>query len=75
MDDETEDLEDRDVEHVVVAVRRNQHEDAEVVSRGGVGICSGCIRSNVCSCVVVDVFRQGKGSVIAQEVSPWKVRW
>ena len=65
MDDEVEDLEDRDVECVVVAVRRNQHEDAEVVSRDGVGSCSGCIRSNVCSCVVVDVFPQGEGSVIA----------
>ena len=65
MDDKVEDLEDRDIERVAVAVRRNQHEDIEVVSEGGVGSCSGCIRSDVCSGVVVNVFPQGEGSVIA----------
>ena len=65
MDDEVEDLEDRDVERIVVVVRRNQHEDVGVVSEGRVGSCSGCIRSDVCSGVVVNVFPQREGSVIA----------
>ena len=65
MDDEVEDLEDHGVERVVIVVRRNQHEDIEVVSEGRVGSCSGCIRSDVCSGIVVNVFPQGEGSVIA----------